>query len=191
MFVLKETNGFNKYGLNDLVRERIGKKGKMWKGMTWHNIGRIAYGILNEKDSDYFKEADKNWQSVLQNIAVMNIKKTTGGNASNPKEIQKHVDKYGEFIKKQIDTINPDIVVLGGTYGFVKNLLGLKKISYRVHTDNKRVFVNCYHPAYRRINTKRHYQECVDSYLQYSNSKQMKNIQGKNDKNDAVQRSDR
>ena len=100
----------------------------------------------------------------------MNIKKTAGKNKSNDKIIQYNANKYGNYIKKEIEIINPDIVILGGTYEFLKNILNLKRVLknlYKEKGNNKRIYIKCYHPAYFGIKTKKYYKYCVEAYLKF------------------------
>ena len=91
-----------------------------------------------------------------------------GGTSSKNNGINQHAKDYKNFIAKEIEIINPDIVILGGTYKFLKNTLGLKKYSYRVHkNDNGRIFINAYHPAYRKISKQKYYDEVVPSYFSF------------------------
>ena len=169
LVILKETNDFDNFGLNDLINKNItNSKSGIWKGLTWHNIGRVSYGLLNT--SAPFKDAHKKRKETLKHIAVMNIKKTAGKSKSKYKTIKFHAEKYKDYIKKEIEIINPDIVILGGTYDFLKNILNLEKISdnlYKEKGNDKRIYIKCYHPGYFRISTKEYYENCVKPYLKF------------------------
>ena len=169
LVILKETNDFNKYGLNELINNNINNsKSGIWKGLTWHNTGRIAYALLNPNSN--FKEADKNRKSALSYIAVMNLKKTAGKSASKKETIKKHTLKYADYIKKEINIINPDIVILGGTFDFIKSILNLRHISdnlYKEKNNDNRIYIKCYHPGYFRIKKEEYYNQCVKPYFEY------------------------
>lgn len=169
LVILKETNDFDDYGLNDLINKNINNsKSGIWKGLTWHNVGRVSYSLLNISAS--FKDAHKKRKETLKHIAVMNIKKTTGKSKSKNKVIKSHAKRYKDYIKKEIEIINPDIVLLGGTYDFLKRILNLEKIYdnlYKEKENDKRIYIKCYHPAYFRITTKKYYENCVKPYLKF------------------------
>ena len=169
LVILKETNDFDNYGLNDLIDKNINNsKSGIWKGLTWHNIGRISYKLLNSNAS--FEEAHKKRKEILRYISVMNIKKTPGKNKSNYKVIQYNANKYGNYIKEEIEIINPDIVILGGTYKFLKNILNLERITenlYKEKGNDKRIYIKCYHPAYFGVKIKEYYKNCGKAYLKF------------------------
>ena len=55
--------------------------------------------------------------SVLQQIAVVNVKKTSGGHTSASEQIAEAAINNGEMLRKQIDMYQPDVVICGGTSG--------------------------------------------------------------------------
>ena len=126
----------------------------MWRGITWHNIGRGTLKLLNPNLD--IKEADKIWKKSLLHIAIMNIKKTTGKASSDWDEISKFTNDYQKFIIEEIKLLNPKIVVLGGTFSFLKNILKLKQIEnnkYSSELFDNVIFLKVYHPAARKKKT--------------------------------------
>ena len=172
LIIMKEVNSEKDdfTSLSQLVNDRIGHKSQLWKYIAWHNIGRVTNGLLEVHHNMQIipiKDAEKDRQEVLKNIAVMNIKKTPGGDSSKDKEILKHAENYSELIKEEIKVINPDIIILGGTYKYLKEILQLEKQSYRIHKDpSNRVYINAYHPS-ARIGKGKYYSEVVQSYYNY------------------------
>jgi len=152
VWILKETNDYEG-ALNELVNDRVinNKKSMMWRGVTWHNIGRGTAKLLNP-DLD-IKEADKIWKKSLLHIAVMNIKKTTGKASSDWDEIFEFAKNYSEFIIKELELLNPKIVVLGGTKDALKNILSLQHQNKNIYSSEKfpnTIFIEAYHPAARK-----------------------------------------
>jgi len=149
VWILKETNDYEN-PLNELVNDRVinNKKSMMWKGVTWHNIGRGTAKLLNPNLN--IKEADKIWKKSLLHIAVMNIKKTTGKASSNWDEIVDFAKNYSEFIIKELELLNPKIVVLGGIKDALKNILSLQHQNKNIYSSEKfpnTIFIEAYHPA--------------------------------------------
>ena len=73
------------------------------------------------------------------NIAYINLNKRGGFGSTNHARLKHYVNEYKCYISKEIEIINPDIIVCGGTYGIV-NALNIKCHEIR----------NDYHPSARR-----------------------------------------
>lgn len=78
-----------------------------------YRIAEWAYGILNK-----FPAFDTIWQNrgfahkALQQIALMNIKKTGGGGSCNGGVVIDHFNQNSHYLKEQIEIIAPDIIIL-------------------------------------------------------------------------------
>jgi len=88
-----------------------------------YRIAEWSYGILNG-----FPEYDEVWKSnrsrkALQQIAFMNIKKIGGGGSSQLSMMTEHLKMNFRFIHRQIDIIEPDIIITGTTWGELRNQL--------------------------------------------------------------------
>lgn len=46
----------------------------------------------------------------------MNINKRGGSSSTDFKELNKYAEKYKEFIKREIEIINPDYIICCGSY---------------------------------------------------------------------------
>lgn len=172
LFLLKEPNGYDgRHGaLNDLLRKAAvpNSTSKMWKRPTFHNIGRWAYGLLNYSGQvPAYEEANQAYRTALLGCAYINIKKSSGG-ARATKKVEVHAAKYAEFLRRQVDIIDPDIVVCGGTYTILKEHVypGMSKVSSRIHRVDGRIFINAFHPGCR---TKREdvYDQVLSSFHQF------------------------
>jgi len=127
VWILKDTNDYRK-PINELIKsvvETNNKKSGLWKGITWHNVGRSTAKLLNPEIT--FDEAEKQRKKSLLNIAILNLKKISGGAKVSDKTMLNFVDGYEKFIIKELKLLEPKIVVLGGTFGFIKNILKFKK----------------------------------------------------------------
>lgn len=154
LFLLKEPNGYcGEYGpLNELLRKAAARNStsKMWDRPTFHNVGRWTFGLLNYSGEvpDY-DTANAGRKTAVLGCAYINIKKSSGG-ARATKDVEVHAEKYAEFLKRQVDIIQPDIVVCGGTYKMLKKYVypGMVRVSHRVHQLEGLLFINAYHPGY-------------------------------------------
>ncbi len=98
----------------------------------------------------------------------MNMRKTAGGARTNKKSFNSHVKEYAPYIRRQIELIKPDVVVLVGTYKPVKAhaLPELSHVCKRIHLPDDIVFISVHHPA-ARANSSGIYHQLMDSYHNY------------------------
>lgn len=87
--------------------------------------------------------------------AVMDLNKRGGGAAAKVERIQEYCKYYKEFIKKEIEIINPDVIVWLGTNTYDKKLhikyLGAKQIADKIYflINNKQIpILRMWHTAY-------------------------------------------
>lgn len=172
LFLLKEPNGYEgeKGPLNDLLRQAAQPKStsKLWDRPTFHNVGRWAFGLINYSDhAPAYDEANRARRTAVLGCAYINIKKSSGG-ARATKHVEVHAAKYGEFLRRQVDLIGPDIVVCGGTYSILKEHVypGLSRVSSRIHRLDNRIFINAFHPGCR-TNRKTVYDQVLSSFQQF------------------------
>lgn len=118
-------------------------------------------GKLREKTCALYKAIVKNYKvpewRVARNFAFMNINKRGGNNtiadSNNDKNhIEEYCRQYKDFIRKEIDIINPDIIVWMGITTYNMNLykkyLGAKeKKSGQFYIDNIPI-LKIDHPSY-------------------------------------------
>ncbi|MEO1927434.1 MAG: hypothetical protein ABGX26_01940 [Nautiliaceae bacterium] len=152
VWILKDTNDYSK-PINELIKrvvEENNKKSGLWKGITWHNVGRATAKLLNPNIT--FSEAEKQRKKSLLNIAVLNLKKIKAKSKVSNKTMRNFVEGYEEFIIKELELLKPKIVVLGGTFYFVKDILKLKnkeKNIYKSELFPNVTFIKAYHPGAR------------------------------------------
>ena len=97
--------------------------------------GKLAlwsYSLLN--GLPHWEDVKKKWedpskqrevlQSLLQ-IAVMNTKKVPGGKSSEDEKLKTVLEHEGEWIKKEVQIIAPDVVVCCGVWHLWKEMLGV------------------------------------------------------------------
>lgn len=129
---------------------------------TFEPMIYASWGILNnfclwDDMNDVSK--DPTMLEALKSIAYINVKKLPGHKASYYKTINDTYAKHKDILLKQIEYINPDIIIGGATLGLFINDLGLsrkdiirhKGLNYFIK-DNK-IFIEAYHPAQRTSST--------------------------------------
>jgi len=161
VWILKDTNDCSK-PINELIKkvvEENNKKSGLWKGTTWHNVGRATAKLLNPEIT--FSEAEKQRKKSLLNIAVLNLKKIKGKAKVSNKTMRNFVEGYKEFIIKELELLEPKKVILGGIFGFVKDILKLKnqgKNKYESELFPNVIFIKAYHPG-ARIKKRKYFEQ--------------------------------
>lgn len=110
LFIAKEANQYGKQAAGDF---RVDWKNNDSNYPFAYRIAEWAFGILNNfplfnrifPTSPYYHE-------LLQKISFLNIKKTGGIGNSSGAIIGQHCDLNHKFLLKEIEIINPDIIIL-------------------------------------------------------------------------------
>lgn len=113
LFLLKETNNKERKSI-DLTK--FLKEGAN-RTHTWDNIARWIKVMLQDSEPiwDNYKNIKVEKKDLISRVAVMNIKKTSGGHTANNKEIIQIAEEDSKLIKSQIELINPDIIISCGS----------------------------------------------------------------------------
>lgn len=150
LFITKEANN---------PTQNSGDFRKWWSeelyGIHAHRIGTWAYGLLN-KFPPLDNLTNKLKHESLQKVAFINLKKTGGKSTSNKSEIIIYLEKNKEFLKEQINIINPNIIVGGISYSDVWEKLfdsDLKQDNKLLKYKNTTI-IDFYHPSCRISNQK-------------------------------------
>lgn len=169
LWILKEANS---EGVTWSYLDKFKDNDWLFKcGKSIPTIKRIiytTYGLLRDSEWNDIPDA-KNEKSFepLQEIALINIKKIPGTNASKDSMIQEACTENKDLLKNQIDTYNPNIIIFGNTlqYFELSNFEGLEQAE-KEYTDYGNVFYNTgdklyihtWHPAVRGKDfTDKHY----------------------------------
>lgn len=109
LFVLKETNGFAGGSLSELLKD-----GPVYQ--MWHTAARWAAGILYGFPEYQQINNYDTLTTALHQIAVINLKKATGGSSANMTIVEAYAHQDKDLLLKQIKTIDPDIILACGTF---------------------------------------------------------------------------
>ena len=124
-------------------------------------IAYVTYAVFNNflkySEMDYVSEDPKIWES-LKNIAYINVSKFPAKTTSDMEIIASYFHKYRDLLNKQIEAINPDIVIAGNIlhlfyedFNLTRQDLksgGIDKTAEFCQKDG-RLFINAYHPSFR------------------------------------------
>ena len=112
LVLLKETNGLQGSLVEFLRHDGNGK--------TWNNVVRWAKMAL---DGVYLENVPQcEFQNVIRDIAVMNLKKYAGGPCAHAKEVERVAHQDADLLRRQIELYEPDILLTGG-WGLTSNVL--------------------------------------------------------------------
>lgn len=110
LFVLKEADWEN--GNCDLCEYLLTKTSRnQWR--TWYNIVRWIIAIRTGGEYPRKITNDDKVEN-LKTIAFLNIKKVGGDSKADDSEIRKYGINDSDFIKRQIELYNPDIIICCG-----------------------------------------------------------------------------
>ena len=163
LWILKEAweePGKKEYGGWSVTKD-IAAFGVQTKKDTYAMVAYITYSVLNGFPS--YGEIDKTIDlptigDSLKNIALINIKKLSGGTTSNSQEIDDHYRKHCSLLLRQIEVINPSIIIGGSTLHLLFADFGLDRSMFSKLNEDasalycrhaQRLFIDAYHPAQR------------------------------------------
>lgn len=123
-------------GLNNLPMQR--------KYMdTWRQVGVWAYAIVNGFDTYQVLRKNSYVAQGLKYVGMTNLKKTGGKSSSNWQEISHHATRDKELWTKELEIMNPDLILCGGTFHHVTRNLNLERCL--LHKDlDKSYFYSIY-----------------------------------------------
>ena len=112
MYVLKEVNGGSNWSLCKFLQQG-------GRPQTWDNIARWTEGIFKLPVEIPWEQLKSNCSQrrriMLPKICAINLKKTSGKNTSNYKEIADAAKKNAPILVQQLELYSPDIIICCGT----------------------------------------------------------------------------
>lgn len=127
----------------------------LW-GPTWRTVANVTYGIFEKKNMKDIPNMNGNAPEVLKHmhrIAHINVKKYAGGSIAVDSELSRFYKTYKELLHEQIEIINPDVMIFGGTFGLFSEYFEAKeKIAewLPVYKYKEKLLIDTYHPANRK-----------------------------------------
>lgn len=160
LFILKEAYGTD-WGTSTLATWLKNDHPRL---AIWNRIAKWVYGIQNT-DAIGVKRyeerlSDRIHAESLEQIAVMNLKKSGGESQSNYSETEAYADYDKKEIRKEFSLIDADIIICGSTFGCLLEKVfeqdkpasssGRDNWYYYLNLDGKeRLYIDMYHPANR------------------------------------------
>lgn len=122
---------------------------------TFAPIVYLSYGIINNKtwsEIPYHYD-EPSIIDVLSQIAYINVKKTAGGSTIHYSSLERAYEENKKMLFEQINEINPDIIIYGGTHY-------LFEVDNETFLKNRKVkHISAYHPAQRSMSHEAYYDE--------------------------------
>jgi len=128
---------------------------------NWWNAARWIYAIYelykNRIQVPPYYELKPNWDEgneLLMSIAVVNVKKSKGVSLSNYWDLDEYLVHDKLRLKRQIDLINPDIILCGKMFNYYKALYSNEKFekieeTTKCYMHNDRLVIDFWHFANR------------------------------------------
>jgi hypothetical protein len=127
---------------------------------TYAPMAYVTYAIFHgfpAWDKIHYVTQDPEVANCLRCIAYINISKLPGPKQSNSTSIALAYTKNRNLLLKQINTINPDIIIGGSTLYLFFDDLGLTREMFTKHgsasfcANEGRLYIDAYHPNQRTV----------------------------------------
>lgn len=136
----------------------------------WNRLSEWAVGLLSEDEKNItnFDSITKEQKEIaIRKTAIINLKKSDGDTKTDMEKYEKYFynenneinKKYIDYLNEQIELIDPDVIICGGTFNIFNRLYEdrIEKISdirrgyYFGKTDNsqKAILIDYCHPSWR------------------------------------------
>ena len=154
LWILKEPDAKKQASWDLRKQHKNVKTYKYWK-RTYKLIIKISYALINNIYDYKLIPSENKIDDILNKIAIINIKKTGGHPQAIQKEISNMYKKCRVIIQKQIEYINPTIIInSSGVYDvmrdFQKDII-MKKNKFEAAYFDNGIIINAYHTNQRTI----------------------------------------
>jgi len=129
---------------------------------TWHPIIYVTYalknGFMKYGDMDYIRD-DHSMIEVLKSTAFINAQKLPSKNVTTThfNDLHESLEKYHDLLIRQINLIDPNVLIFANTFQVYRNYLGLQEITPERHGTidyifhKGKLYIHAYHPAQRTV----------------------------------------
>jgi hypothetical protein len=147
------------FDLRSAIRSWGGPRGK-----TYGAVAALAFG-LHRASIDRLAQFPRwdttpyeSFREPLLASAVMNIKKSGGKSSSDTHDLESYVKRDGHYIRRQVDIINPHIIICGAIWHLIKHLWpDATEIYDSVFVADGRTCIAFWHPANRADEQMKYY----------------------------------
>ena len=145
---------------------------------TWRPIVRCVYGIFENKGFEYIKTMDDEVEIVeyMKKVAHINVKKYAGGSKAQETEMKNFYKKYKDFLHEQIEIINPDVLIFGGTFHYFDEdyFAGKNQIkTWRpIFQWKNKLLIDTFHPVQSQISAEEYCDEIINAVRKWKQEMQ-------------------
>jgi len=166
LWILREPNGGGPWDLRQYFREGLFAYNR-WQSTAGLLI-RVSHGLLNGRKpwGDWANDA-RSIADCLRDVAIINVNKRGGDSRVNWERLYRASVDFGEIICQQVAALDPQIVILGGTWDILPNRLKTKLNDLDNSDTNSAcvggtIYVRAYHPNQTRISHEEYYNRIRD-----------------------------
>ena len=146
---------------------------------TFTALAYSTYGILNNKTEEYYPKIEGNAPVVesLQKTAFINVKKLPGKSFAIKKELRDFYSRYNLLLKEQIEIINPDVLIFGGSFDLFEKewfeIFGSKlyedisKTHIQEYQYGDKLLLSTHHPGQWKIERHIYCNSIIDSVMKW------------------------
>lgn len=140
---------------------------------TWHPITYVSYalqnGFLRWGDMSYIRN-DHQMLEVLKELAFINAQKLPSLNLTrtNWNDLHNSIESYHDLLKRQIELLDPNVLIFGNTFHLYRKHLGLENIPLIEHGSVKyiehsgKIYIDAYHPSQRTVKREDYVNDIID-----------------------------
>jgi hypothetical protein len=116
LWIMKEANQSDpnkkEWCLRDVLWEvSVGKdKGTWWKN-TYGLIAKVSCRLLPDYKENYNDISTEDEKEILKELAIINVKKISGGSSANSAEVEQFYRNDKDLILSQINALKPGIII--------------------------------------------------------------------------------
>lgn len=162
LFYYKETYGYHDFGVTSISdyyerwieNNRTYKKTALMASILMRYAETKEFDEYNQKDFKKMYRNKKLLKDTISRVAFVNVNKTSNkSNNTNDKAIRQKSMQYSEMLKKQLEVLNPDIIICGGRVtadSLFRDLDYLSKKNYSLGSPeivDKKIIVPVHHLA--------------------------------------------
>lgn len=124
---------------------------------TWLPVIYISYAIVNNISSEKILEFKPiGMINALDSVSIVNVSKVPANTTTNWRNLVNSFEKNETYLKQQIDILNPDILIFGGTFDLYDKFYDIKsqnsdktKLYLKLHNGKEIRLLHTHHPSIR------------------------------------------
>lgn len=136
---------------------------------------RVAYTTFGVQTGSKWDDMpwiynDENVANAIKKVAWLNVSKVAGESVSSSKELEKASKIWEEILDEQIKLYEPQVIILGNTYNWVKDILKINKepeikenSAWAYMTQDNKIVIWAYHPAIRRMKDQDYIDDIIEA----------------------------